>query len=679
MAILLVLASAQLPGDWTRASPLPSGELQSRLGACCTAGDLRHALRYIVWPPETAPKTHSHPCCGAPLPLPLVRHGVSTGRVLGHFAERLRKAEPARIAVLGSALSDVTYAGCTAKVNDLAQAFGPVDKRCATGRGWARMFSEFLDAAFPSRADRRNNTVYALGRGGSGPDTFDECYQTHLPADVDLYVLEMGYLLAGNDHADFDSADPTTDPTDLASNAGGPGGRGARGGARNAAREPAVGAALERLVRRILSMPHRPGILLVNMFAWCRTTAGECFKSVKADPTGANRSVYLNAFSATEAETAPAGQKPVAASLAALRANEVSAAIGRHYGLPVVSARDALFAAIRSGEESFADWTTPHLTFTNHFREELRPGYRMQALVASLLVQAVATSINQAPGGVMDGTALVSEDRYAVARAAGRVAGGAGGSQAGGWQWGGLALPKAIYAENAAPRRWDTRACYAFGFERSYFDSANWLFAPRVAPPTLRSNGWTREVVGLTAHTGRRARKAGLRAAETGAEMEVVVDTTSLGAPSRQSPQPTIQVMYLPAEGWRGRRALEVGGGMEDGGPMSPQLRCISGCSCTGLRVDQTAGKASGATAAASIGLPAGRVRREPEHGRRKRRLAASDMRYAFAEFPVSASNECRLVLSQPGCTSCKKGAVLLELKVRMKNAITPSAIKAEL
>ena len=179
-----------LPPSWEATSPLAHSDLSTNTDACCMAGKLDSDLRYIVWPPETAPMQHSHPCCSSPVSHSLLQQGVShvgPRSGLARFAAALQQRRPVRIAVLGSSAASVASAGCTAKVDASAQDWGEVSQRCPPGRGWARQFSEWLDAAF--FASEGMHQVYALGRGGCGSNCWDSCMFTHIPAETELYIL----------------------------------------------------------------------------------------------------------------------------------------------------------------------------------------------------------------------------------------------------------------------------------------------------------------------------------------------------------------------------------------------------------------------------------------------------------------------------------------------------------
>ena len=235
MALLTFAAVTGLPQSWVETSPLSQADVLARSTACCDAGALGTDLKYIVWPPETAPTKHFHPCCDLPLMRPLVRRGISHAgdASLARFTAMLRRRQPVRIAVLGSSVASVPLAGANAKVDEVAQAWGEVRARSPPGRGWALMFSEWLDALWPS-SDGRPHTVFALGRGGCGADGWADCMHTHIPQGTELYILEMGLVLSGDDHSALD--DPSTDGAKAAQ---------------------VAGAALEKILRHLLSLPHR--------------------------------------------------------------------------------------------------------------------------------------------------------------------------------------------------------------------------------------------------------------------------------------------------------------------------------------------------------------------------------------------------------------------------------------
>ena len=665
---------AQQPHGWLEASLIPHAhrEAHARLAACCTAGLLDTDLKFIVWPPQTAPETHWHPCCGAPVSYPLVQKGVAhlgTGSTLRHLAERLRRQEPVRIAVLGSSAASVTSAGCTAKASAESQDFGGVGLRCPPGRGWARMFAEWLDAVWPA-AGPTNHTVVALGRGGCGPDGWLECFQTHLP-NIDIYLIEMGTLLRGDDHASFD----------------------ALGGGE----APEPSAALERMLRKILAVRPAPAVVLVNLFAWCREGVAACMASDQAlsanwsqvgrrwrhrdHRTAGYQAQLLNAFSASEGLNAPAATRPAGAQLDALRASEAAELLGRHYDVPVLSTRDALYDAIRSGGEDFFEWATPHLTYTNSFRDEPRPGYRMQALIASMLVEAVTNAAMRGSSGHHAGGAtsppfsvLISEARTihacvlaqcmraypsfvhasnALAYACRSCSHGV--CYAGPLMSSSRSLPPPLHAWNGTISTSETRACFAFGFERSYWDAANWLYALRAAPPTLRSTGWARASVSLESPvTGGRLRKTGLRAnRSSGAHMEIEIDTSLATAPGLA----TVQLIFARAAGGMGEELLTV--------------RCSSGCSCKELRITDaiTEGITDGhadvlATDAQKLRRRGGQLSLRQLAPQLQSQWAAVEMAVRPAAVRPSSKRECRLVLTASQCDRCSSDLVLLELKV---------------
>ena len=635
MGIVAAVAAAvgpELPLSWATSSPLLPGELSARARACCAAGKLDTDLRYIVWPPETAPSRHYHPCCGAPLSYRLLQRGIAshsgidTGLV--RFATALRERRPVRIAVLGSSVASVPIAGCTAKIDAAAQDWGEVSKRCPVGRGWARMFAEWLDATWP--AEQGGHQVYALGRGGCGADCWADCMFTHIPADTELYVLEMGMVLSGDEHAAFE---PAVDAAGHSTTSRGP-------PPPQGATLPTPGAALERILRRLLEQPHPPAVVLLNFFPWCRGGAAGCMAALKERPgyktkmSGSEwrefqkamavgglggQAALLNARNISHAEQAPPGMAPAADEMRALRAHDVVETLGRRYSVPVLNTRDALYDAVLTGTEDLFDWATPHLTFTNSFRSELRPGYRMQALAAGLLAEALAAAAAAPPA------AAATEPAPSSAAAATPPL---------------PPLPPPLYAENAQ-RSSRTRSCYAFGFARDYWDAANWLYALRAAPPATRSIGWASTKLGFRSpHTGRQHRRSAMRVSNVtaGAEMEISLDTTPVGgmghARGAKGLQPMVQLTYATAA---------------DG---SAQLlaRCTSGCTCAGLRINSTGRQL--------------RAKRKQERRRLRKDLAP----WEFASLAVSPSTECRLVLTAPPCDpdngSC--GLALLEIVVRM-------------
>ena len=91
--------------------------------------------------------------------------------------------------------------------------------------------------AWPPAAS--SHKLFNIAESGAGADHFVECFQTHLPDDIDLYLLEMGVIASGSNlfrHLDEDKSE----------------GRG---------HNTIPGEGLERLLRRITALPDHPAIL----------------------------------------------------------------------------------------------------------------------------------------------------------------------------------------------------------------------------------------------------------------------------------------------------------------------------------------------------------------------------------------------------------------------------------
>lgn len=216
-------------------------------------------------------------------------------------------------------------------------------------------------------------------------------------------------------------------------------------------------------------------------------------------------------------------------------------------------------------------------------------------------------------------------------------------------------LPPPLHAWNGTISTSETRACFAFGFERSYWDAANWLYALRAAPPTLRSTGWARASVSLESPvTGGRLRKTGLRAnRSSGAHMEIEIDTSLATAPGLA----TVQLIFARAAGGMGEELLTV--------------RCSSGCSCKELRITDaiTEGITDGhadvlATDAQKLRRRGGQLSLRQLAPQLQSQWAAVEMAVRPAAVRPSSKRECRLVLTASQCDRCSSDLVLLELKV---------------
>ena len=141
--------------------------------------------------------------------------------------------------------------------------------------------------------------------------------------------------------------------------------------------------------------------------------------------------------------------------------------------------------------------------------------------------------------------------------------------------------------------------------------------------------------------------------------MKIQLSTASIeGSIRERAAQPTIQLMYVAAQRNVASEPL--------------LLSCLSGCTCTGRRIDP-----GGGARAAGGGPPPVSVEERGRRGREKRRLAAAPPRWQYAEYAVGASSECLLALSVPPCTECKTQLALLELKVRMEHETTHTSTVA--
>eukprot|EP00966_Prymnesium_polylepis_P236603 5472422-Prymnesium_polylepis.1 len=87
------------------------------------------------------------------------------------------------------------------------------------------MYVDWLNAMWPPT--NATHQLYAFGQTGSSAASFADCFLTHLPPSVDLFLFEFAVVIG--------------DP---------------------------AGVALEQLTRRALSLRGAPAVLYTNFFAW---------------------------------------------------------------------------------------------------------------------------------------------------------------------------------------------------------------------------------------------------------------------------------------------------------------------------------------------------------------------------------------------------------------------------
>ena len=507
--------------SWSSVSGVAMRTLRGRLEACCAkVGHIQNKATRGSWNSRKM-----HPCC-APMTSPLltgraVARSGDSGRI-NAFLAKLKRREPVTIVAVGGSISTREYAGCTSGVAEawVGVELGP---GCAPGRGWGRMALEWLNATWPPLYGEHR--LIAFGRTGIAADGFVDCLTTHIAnlsstngrtrdGPVDLFFLEFAITGASSKG---DTAAP-----------------------------------LEALVRRLLSLPGRPAILPVNFFPFLTNKEASWeMGPLPASLTSHTKMApdplhdFLAPYSATllpppekqrrrDTPTFGPSRRPIAIDQLLLQ--EQTTSIYSYYSLPLISVRDGLVQAMRTGEVRMLDWIIWG-DFGFH------PPPALQAFVAGAIIESFRRHLISAAASNEEVVEAFSTSQR---------------------------LPPAIHRN--LPER-HPLACYVWGLNYR-FNAKHYGYRLYGPPPTAKSNGWevTREM--RTSRAGAVRVNPGLRANVTGAELVVEIDTSrtlDVTASSSSSVAVVVQLEYLASEG---------------GGMGVLEASCLSGCTCGVTRFD---------------------------------------------------------------------------------------------
>ena len=596
-----LLWQGELEWMWASALRQPSATLRARLSRCCRRAPMVGArVTRGRWRTQKM-----HPCC-APLTDPTwIRRAVARdgdGDRLSALVNKLRRGQSITAVAVGGSISTREYAGCTRNVGAVAGEGGP---GCSYGRGWARMVVDFLNAVWPPRDGSRHHLV-SFGRTGGAADGFVDCLTTHL-TNLSRHGMDVDQPPASADGAD-DS---------MAADAGQTSRRPPKEHSRTAPSAPAdlflleftitgfassgnSAAPLEALVRRLLALPGAPALLAVNFFPLLANKESAWERPMPRAPMDG----WLAPFSATLPGLSPTlpddndsrrssgdARSPASASrrhgtskavstasprrpldVAQLQLQEQAVAVYAYYGLPVVSARDGLMPALRSGASSPLDWVIWG-DFGFH------PPPSTQSFIAGAVVEVLRRHADSAmmPAwtNATDGADVSVGEKSVGALPDAREAIG---------EIHRARLPTPLHTglQERPPL-----ACYVWGvdYKHNYHHFGYRMLGP---PPTLRSYGWELTLEQRTSRAGARRTNPGLRANVSGAELVVRLDTTlalagsagvAAGDGSQTSLQPVLQLEFLASDAERMGTLVAV---------------CIAGCACARTKFSAAAPRERG-------------------------------------------------------------------------------------
>ena len=256
------------------------------------------------------------------------RHLSASLQVRGAAAQaarlwaRLERGEPVRIGVLGASVA--MSGGCQREHQPHIRCADfdglSYEKRWAYGgrakgrvRGFVMQVLDWINATWPHAEHR----VFNGASDGNPAAVLERCMLSALPADVDLVLLEFGSA----------RSDPYS---------------------------------VERIIRRLLRLPGRPMLVLVNVREWCRCGAlvsGQSSRTVgsSAHPTTISLSLSSNSTQPRLCSASGHDVRAVTRMFARWDGPEDDfAALCRHYSQTCVSLRDGLFRDIMRDAPGFS-------------------------------------------------------------------------------------------------------------------------------------------------------------------------------------------------------------------------------------------------------------------------------------------------------------------------------------
>ena len=325
----------------------------------------------------------------------------------------------------------------------------------------------------------------------------------------------------------------------------------------DAASIPPEAATFERLLRYLLALPHRPAVILLHLFQWCSLTNRS---ATEADAVRADRTLCNSRRSLETSYTEGAA---IEAPL-----NELAA----HYGLPVLSVREAFYSAALRGDPEYApSYLTQdglHPRYLTDSSAPVEPAYRYQLLIALLvnhfLSRVVAQTKNVAHGLVRD-AALPSAMHFEQS-----------GTREGSWERCYYAdgeqtnmLPLPLIGEHEGWRFSEFDTVTSFDGRRSFRKGAGNVVEGALAPSAAaeESHRQPKSNPGLTTFTAGSSARFRLELDADAASRS----TRGVGGGSPAAP-PTLTLTLMYLSSYEGMGAARV--------------TCTQGCSCATTEVD---------------------------------------------------------------------------------------------
>ena len=265
-----------------------------------------------------------------------VQHRTASVQVEGSPASaarlwsRLHQQKPIRIGVIGASVA--MSGGCQREHQPHVRCADydgfSAEKRWAYGgrskgrvRGFVMQALDWINATWP----HREHQVYNGASDGNPAAVLEKCMLSALPVDVDLVLLEFGSA----------RSDPYS---------------------------------VERIMRRLLRLPHQPWLVLVNVREWCRCGEKLVVRTATGKPKRSN-SGMVNSLDSIDSLTSRGNGtwRPQTCSASGDDVRTIArmfsrwpgpeddfAALCRHYSQTCVSLRDALFTDIMREAPGFS-------------------------------------------------------------------------------------------------------------------------------------------------------------------------------------------------------------------------------------------------------------------------------------------------------------------------------------